>query len=145
MFSYTVIMDVDSYEIEAKSHVAAVRRVKADAKEAYQNRNKTNFVSVSIDFNPKRGPARTIFNKTVSVHPSEPPCKGAQHNWKAPYEIVGGVRENPGVFGSGGGVLITEVCVNCGCGRRTDTWAQNPSNGEQGLTSISYVEDEFEV
>lgn len=26
----------------------------------------------------------------------------------------------------------------CGCGKLTDTWAQDPCDGEQGLTSVSY-------
>ena len=43
------------------------------------------------------------------------------------------------VWGSGGGVRIEEVCMRCGCSKTTDTWAQDPSDGEQGLDSTSYV------
>lgn len=83
---------------------------------------------------------------TVTVDPDVPSCaEGREHNWQSPYELVGGIKENPGVWGHGGGVIITEVCMNCGCARRTDTWAQNPVNGIQGLESVSYEERAFEI
>jgi hypothetical protein len=38
-------------------------------------------------------------------------------------ELVGGLRENPGVYGKqyGSGVIILEVCARCGARRTTDT------------------------
>jgi hypothetical protein len=81
---------------------------------------------------------------TVTLDPIEPDCKdGQEHDWQSPYEIVGGIEENPGVWGHGGGVTITEVCMHCGCERFTDTWAQNPETGEQGLTSVAYTENKY--
>jgi hypothetical protein len=75
----------------------------------------------------------------VAIDPSEPACSGyGDHDWRAPHALVGGLKENPGVHGHGGGVVIAEVCVRCGCKRTTDTWAQDRSTGEQGLTSVSY-------
>lgn len=75
----------------------------------------------------------------IAIEPDEPKCIGdEEHDWHSPYEIVGGCKENPGVWGSGGGVCIQEVCTICGCGKITDTWAHDPSDGEQGLTSVSY-------
>jgi hypothetical protein len=76
---------------------------------------------------------------TVALDPDAPPCADSSgHDWESPIELVGGCRENPGVHGHGGGVVITEVCMHCGCERVTDTWAQNPSNGVQGLDSVRY-------
>lgn len=69
----------------------------------------------------------------IAVEPDEPDCDEEEHEWKSPYELVGGLKENPGVFGSGGGVKITEVCIRCGCGKHTDTWAE----------SVKYVKGEF--
>jgi hypothetical protein len=60
------------------------------------------------------------------------------HDWQSPHALVGGLKENPGVRGHGGGVVIHEVCVHCGTLRVTDTWAQNPSTGEEGLESVRY-------
>jgi hypothetical protein len=82
---------------------------------------------------------------TIPLQPDEPDCAdwADGHDWRAPHSIVGGCRENPGVWGSGGGVVIHEVCVHCGAERVTDTWAQDHATGEQGLTSVSYTEGKY--
>jgi len=77
---------------------------------------------------------------TVTLDPDEPDCSGDEHEWAAPYKLVRGIRENPGVWGHGGGVIINEVCLRCGCARVTDTWAQDPATGVQGLRSVAYYE-----
>ena len=82
----------------------------------------------------------------ITLDPEEPSCEPDQeHDWRAPYELLGGLRENPGVWGSGGGVKYTMVCMNCGCGKHVNTWAQDPNDGEQGLDSVSYEPGEFTV
>lgn len=81
---------------------------------------------------------------TVTLDEEEPDCEdGETHEWLSPHCLVGGLKENPGVHGHGGGVIITEVCLRCGTKRVTDTWAQNRETGEQGLRSVSYEEDAF--
>lgn len=83
---------------------------------------------------------------TITIEPVEPDCiDGEEHDWQSPIELVGGIKENPGVWGNGGGVIINEVCIHCGCGRKTNTWAQNPSTGEQGLRSVEYKENEYDL
>ena len=77
------------------------------------------------------------WSESVRIDPAEPQCSSV-HDWQSPIEIVGGIKENPGCWGHGGGVIIEEVCLHCGCGRTTDTWAQNPETGEQGLHSLKY-------
>jgi hypothetical protein len=57
----------------------------------------------------------------------------------SPYAVLGGLRENPGVQGHGGGVTIHRVCAHCGCLRIYDSWAQRRDTGEQGLASTSYA------
>jgi len=80
----------------------------------------------------------------VTLEPDEPACAaGEHHDWCSPHDLVGGLEENPGVHGHGGGVIITEVCRHCACKRVTDTWAQNRDTGEQGLRSVSYEEDAY--
>lgn len=68
----------------------------------------------------------------------EPECELTEHDWQSPYSVLGGLKENPGVFGNGGGVIIKEVCKNCGVYKITDTWAQNPYDGSQGYTTVEY-------
>lgn len=75
----------------------------------------------------------------VPQDPPEPPCEGdEEHEWAAPHHIVGGLKDNPGVFGSGGGVRIHEVCEKCCTHRHTNTWAYDPEDGEEGLESVRY-------
>ena len=75
---------------------------------------------------------------SVAIEQDEPECSSGDHDWQSPHELVGGIAENPGVWGHGGGVVITECCLRCGCGRKTDTWAQNRTTGEQGLREVTY-------
>ena len=77
---------------------------------------------------------------TITVDPPAPRCTAEAHDWQSPHAVVGGLVENPGVHGHGGGVIIHEVCGHCGTHRRTDTWAQNPATGEQGLESVAYTD-----
>lgn len=77
----------------------------------------------------------------VAIDPDEPECEvGREHKWCAPHEVVGGIKENPGVWGRGAGVLMTRVCKYCGVYCKTNTWAQDRTDGEQGLTSVRYEE-----
>lgn len=76
----------------------------------------------------------------VAIEPTVPKCRGGEtHDWQSPHEIVGGLKENPGVWGHGGGVIICECCMRCGCQRKTDTWAHDRATGEQGLESVAYA------
>lgn len=78
--------------------------------------------------------------RTFTLDPEEPTCPAAdEHDWQSPVEIVGGLKENPGVHGHGGGVTVSECCMHCGCRKFTDTWAQDPSNGTEGHETVAYT------
>jgi hypothetical protein len=77
-------------------------------------------------------------SRTFAIEPDAPGCTEGEHDWQEPYEILGGLKENPGVWGQGAGVIMHSVCMHCGCERVTDTYAQRPDTGEQGLTSVRY-------
>ncbi len=82
-----------------------------------------------------------VHRETMEFEQDEPNCThDGGHDWQSPYEIVGGIKENPGVWGHGGGVIINECCMHCGCKRTTDTWAQRMDTGEQGLREVTYDE-----
>lgn len=66
----------------------------------------------------------------VEVSPAEPECRdGEDHAW-----LEGRC------YGNGGGVRSTDRCWRCGLTRIEDTWAQDPTDGVQGLHSVTYVE-----
>lgn len=76
---------------------------------------------------------------TIVLPPKEPSCRlNSDHDWQSPHAIVGGLPENPGVWGHGAGVLIKECCINCGCQRITNTWDYDPNTGIQGYETITY-------
>lgn len=75
---------------------------------------------------------------TIALPVVAPECTESEHDWTSPVEVVGGIKENPGVWVNGGGVIIDEICRHCGALKRTDTWAQH--GGIQGLTSVTYEE-----
>lgn len=74
----------------------------------------------------------------VDLDPPAPRCTAEAHDWQSPHSVVRGLKENPGVWGHGGGVVVREVCGHCGCYRTIDTWAQDSSTGIQGLESVAY-------
>ncbi len=81
---------------------------------------------------------------TVTIEADEPDCvEDHDHDWQSPYHLLGGLRENPGVWGHGGGIIARECCAHCGAYRVTDTWAQDMETGTPGL-QVSYQEADDE-
>jgi hypothetical protein len=120
-------------EIEANSLADALEEAKSNVDTAnYNEIESTIWVKVRV----RCEETGDEDSATVALDPDPP--SSCEHDWQSPFEIFGGIEENPGVWGHDGGVIIREVCIHCGCGKTTDTWAQNPENGIQGLTSVSY-------
>lgn len=88
---------------------------------------KTKWIEVRatllVDGEPDEDSTESV---TITIDAEEPECSEDEHVW-----------QSRGVFGHGGGVIISEVCAHCRRYRVTDTWAQGPS-GEQGLRSVEY-------
>ncbi|OFV82365.1 MAG: hypothetical protein A2Y78_08455 [Acidobacteria bacterium RBG_13_68_16] len=78
----------------------------------------------------------------TTIEPDEPECAdGHEHDWQAPHEVLGGLEENPGVWGNGGGVIIKRVCAHCGTYKVTNTWATDPRNGTIVKGNVVSYED----
>lgn len=122
--------------IDAESAEAALDAADEPSRSDYGDTPGTYYAdwhAVNVDDSDDRA------SRSYAMPEPEPECPDhAEHDWQSPHEIVGGVAENPGVHGHGGGVIITECCMHCGCKRTTDTWAQRSDTGEQGLTEVSY-------
>lgn len=125
-------------ELAANAEDALEIAVRNFDESVYQPVESTTWVDITV-YCPETDESAST---TMTVHPVEPQCSAAKHHWYSP-EFLGGCKENPGVWGHGGGAIITECCMHCGCARITDTWAQRPDTGEQGLESISYIEGQF--
>ena len=85
-----------------------------------------------------------------------PDCEtGEDHDWRSPHSVVGGLRDNPGVWAIGGTETKTvEVCRNCGMYRvrySESTPGQYPEHPEYyeyedaDDASLAYVDSETEA
>lgn len=75
----------------------------------------------------------------VAIHPEVKCTSKFGHYFSSDFEAVGGLRENPGVFGTArNGTFVVEVCEHCKVFKTTQSGAQDPIDGERGLTAISY-------
>lgn len=102
-------------EIQASSPEEAAREFATEFTDKV--RLSTQWFSVYVDDQAVR----------LEIHPEEPDCLAPDHDWDLESQA-----------GHGGGVIIRERCVYCGCGRTIDTWAHNPDTGESGLRAVSY-------
>jgi len=131
----------DGYETDcvvAKSDDEALHNVLMDFDEEVYRAETTVWVRIIV--RNEEDPDEEL-SDYVTVYPSEPDCvEYHEHDWQSPYSVVGGCRENPGVYGHGGGVIITTVCRHCGKYMVEDSWAQDPETGQQGLDTIAYRE-----
>lgn len=134
--TYRVYDANGSIMVEANSPRAAAEEFAS----AFDAGDSTIWVSCRVQpLDDAGNPVGDYESHTVAVDPVEPECEGDhEHDWQSPYSVVGGIRENPGVWSSGGGVKRKTTCAHCGAYQLVDTWAQDPNTGEQGLESISY-------
>jgi len=137
---YQIYSDGAETIVDVADLEAAIAAATEWVKDGYESGLKTYWVDAYVS--PEDDGDRTPI--TVEIAPEEPPCvDDDDHDWRRPVEIVGGIAENPGVWGHGGGVIIRSVCLRCGCGRTEDTWAMHPNTGAEGLESIAYSPGEY--
>lgn len=139
MSTNTIYADDGSYEVEYEGLTASEAAQKYVDEGSWGENASTVWVSVLSYRKDSDGDIYDQEDHTIAIDPQEPDCVvGEEHDWRAPFSLLGGLKENPGVHGHGGGVICKEVCAHCGAYKITDSWAQNPETGEQGLDSIEY-------
>lgn len=143
--TYEARMDGASQAIEADSLESAIEQAKDWARDGNWELDGTTIWVHAYAVEIAAGGEETAHSVTVQIDPEEPKCAGGEHDWQSPVEIVGGIKENPGVWGHGGGVTIQSACMKCGCGQLIDTWAQDPETGEQGLRSTTYEPGKYQI
>lgn len=137
----------DLFEAGEKYATVRARDAKHALEKAKARFDATNYTAMAdatqwIDIEVRaRSDANDTAMTTVQVDPPAPKCipRGRKHTWESPIEVLGGLKENPGVWGHGAGVIRTEVCRHCGAYRKSDSWAQRMDTGEQGLNSVEYL------
>lgn len=141
MKTYLITDDSGSGEFFANDWEDALEQAEEWTQELYEDVEETRWVDVVIT-DTETGEERT---RDYTFDPKPPECTEDEHDWYAPHSILGGLEENPGVWGHGGGTISTDICKHCGCARTVDTWATNPSNGSQGHESVKYDADYLET
>lgn len=142
---YEVRTEGASEVLDATDHDEAIEQAEEWLREGWERTDETIWVHGYLIVTDSDGDEERE-RITVQIDPDEPSCTSDEgHDWDSPHELVGGIKENPGVWGHGGGVTIQEVCLHCGCGKLTDTWAQDPETGEQGLRSVQYEPRKYNI
>lgn len=81
------------------------------------------------------------FTVSVDIDPDEPACpvrKDDGHDWSSDHRMVGGLTENPGVFGSGHGQVRTvEACLACGARKTDDLGGTDTATGDP-MRTLTY-------
>lgn len=73
----------------------------------------------------------------VGENQPEPECTEDSHDWQTPHDIVGGLKENPGVWSLGGTTMTYHsVCSHCGLHRHETTYGAQRNPGQ--LDKIKY-------
>ena len=73
--------------------------------------------------------------------PEEPECSEDEdeHEWESPHDVVGGLKENPGVWSLGGTTMLFKtVCRHCGIFREETHYGSN--RNPQQCDTIEYME-----
>ena len=103
---------------------------------------KTTFLDTELVAKNERG--ETIEEEKIEVRFDPPlPCEGdasrGKCRWDNPHELLGGLEENPGVRGHGGGAAIMEVCRTCGSYRETLTHDQDTGSSDEWEKTTRYL------
>lgn len=139
---------VDAVEIVAESALDAARAY-VDGRD-WSVEDSTIWIDVRVAELPRVPDEPSLEHDSrhrIAVDPLPTLCldedgrRNGDHSWSDDVRLVGGLRENPGVFGWGGGVVIHRICTACGCGEIVNTWATDPATGESGLRSTTYQID----
>lgn len=95
---------------------------------AWESKREVSVFAVRFDTNERYGgsdprgsemKARKWATVEVGEDPEPPSCVGRSHDWRKPHRVVGGLRENPGVWATGGTThTYLSVCRHCGAYKR---------------------------
>lgn len=130
---YRYWQDGEDLALDATDEDGAVEEARDWAREGWEPCEKTWWVHGALEKSEDGGETWShVRDLRTRMDPDEPDCnEGEDH-----------IYEHTGLRGNGGGVVVHETCSRCGLVRVTDTWAQDPYNGVQGLRSVKYVATE---
>ena len=76
--------------------------------------------------------------------PEAPECAdGEEHEWEYPHEIVGGLKENPGVWSNGGTTMtFHSVCCHCGAHKHETSYGSQRNPGQCDQVNYEEADDD---
>lgn len=128
MPTYTIRADNCKRKIAAETLDDAINEAREWLAVGHEGGATTRWVNGYLTWTDAEGDEVSASVK-ATIEPTVPECSDADHAW-----------EDLHVHGNGGGVLIVSSCPHCACTRTVNTWAHDPSTGEQGLESVTYRE-----
>lgn len=149
MTLYICREEVDPFveeEIEASDMEEAKELCREWAKNAdWNDPNGTWHVEYTIREKGTDADQYTTESIFVDFPPPEPGCVSDDgHRWDSTHAVEGGMEQNPGVWGHGGGVIISEHCMHPGCAvtRTRDTWADDGRGGHVETVTYGELDDD---
>ena len=124
----------ESVMLEARTLPEAVKEARALVKEAMEV-DRTEYVEAIVR-SVTPGTEEPIDIEDSITHRMDPEPAHEPNDWRSPHELLGGLKENPGVQGHGGGVIVEEIDANSGIKRITNTWDQG--QGPEPVETIRY-------
>jgi hypothetical protein len=122
MATYKCDDDSSSYAVEIEAD-SAREAAEEYAYDAFETTRETQWITILVI-----SPDGERTHEKITIEPEIPVCeKGHEHDF-APGDA----------WGHGGGITRTDICSHCGLRKHIDTWAQDMSDGEQGLLHESY-------
>jgi hypothetical protein len=134
MATYVMREDSGASEIiEADTIGQALEQAREWAADGgYESRVMVGVRVIELDADGEQTDNQLSAEVEAGPEPEAPKCAdGQEHDWQSPYEVVGGIKENPGVWGSSGTRLtVREVCAHCGYYRVTQHTGSQRNPGE---------------
>lgn len=141
----TWLCDDGNAEVECTGTMSAAAQEYVDGGDWGDSSSEDYACVIHVYCQAKYLPDRSRDSESVALEQDEPECTHDDgHDWQSPQDLVGGIKENPGVWGNGGGVVVYEACVHCGCRKTTDTLAQDSTDGTR-YTKVSYEPEYYDL
>lgn len=131
--------------IEADNLEAAVKAAKEWASEgSYDERVMVDVSIQGIDDDGDYTDEYELVEVEAGPEPEEPECAdGEEHEWESPYKIVGGFKENPGVWSLGGTTMsFRSVCCYCGAHKHETSYGSQRNPGQCDQVTYDEADDE---
>lgn len=132
------IIDAD----DLKSAVAAAKEWASEG--SYDERVMVSVYVQSVDEDGDDTDEYGSAEVEAGPEPEAPECaEGEEHEWESPHELVGGIKENPGVWSLGGTTMTFHyVCGHCGAHKHETCYGSQRNPGQCDQVTYEEADDD---